>query len=126
METISELDSHLLQTKSILSLPNGEEQYEFLLTVHPKSGHVILRFGNHLYTEDAARQFLDAYISLVETLGSDPNITIKDISVVSEFEHERLVKELSSSSDIAVQETRPHKLIEPQAKKTPPFYSCQI
>jgi len=126
METISQLDSNHLKTKSTLSLPNGEEQYEFLLTVHPRSGHVILRFDNHLYTEGAARQFLDAYISLVETLGSDPNVTIKDISVVSESEHERLVKELSSSSDIAVQETCLHKLVEEQAKKTPRFTAVEF
>ncbi|KAI6009612.1 putative nonribosomal peptide synthetase [Pisolithus orientalis] len=119
METISQLESNHLTTKSTVSLPNGEEQYEFLLTVHPRSGHVILRFDNHLYTEDAARQFLDAYISLVETLGRDPHVTIRDISVVTESEHERLVKELSSSSKVAVRESLLHRLVEEQAKKTP-------
>ena len=112
METISQLDSNHLKTKSTASLPNSEEQYEFLLTVYPRSGHVILRFDNHLYTEDAARQFLDAYITLVETLGSDPNVTIKDISVVSKSEHECLAMELSSSSEITMQETCLHKLVE--------------
>ena len=126
METISQLDSHHLKTKSILSLPNGEEQYEFLLTVHPKLGHVILRFDNHLYTKSAARQFLDAYISLVETLGCDPNITIKDISVVGTSEHEHLIKELSFTSDIAVQETCLHKLVEAQVKKTPHFMAVKF
>ncbi|KAL4075275.1 hypothetical protein V8B97DRAFT_2022271 [Scleroderma yunnanense] len=127
METISQLEFNQLKTKSNISLPNGEEQYEFLLTVHPRTGHVILRFDNHLYTEDAARQFLDAYISLVETLGSNPDVTIKDISVVSESEHERLVKELSSSSsDITVQETCLHKLVEGQAKKTPRFTAVEF
>ena len=83
-ETISQLDSNHLKTKSTVSLPNGEEQYEFLPTIHPRSGHVILRFDNHLYTKDAVCQFLDVYITLVENLGSDLNVTIKDISVVSE------------------------------------------
>ena len=119
METISQLDSNHLKTKSTVSVPNGEEQYEFLLTVHPRLGHVILWFDNHLYTEDAVRQFLDTYITLVEALGSDPNVTIKGISVVSESEHERLVKELPSTSEIAMQETCLHKLVEEQAKKTP-------
>ncbi|KAI6002334.1 hypothetical protein F5J12DRAFT_914026 [Pisolithus orientalis] len=119
METISQLESNHLTTKSTVSLPNGEEQYEFLLTVHPRSGHVILRFDNHLCTKDAARQFLDAYISLVETLGRDPHVTVRDISVVTESERERLVKELSSSSVVAVRESLLHRLVEEQAKKTP-------
>ncbi|KAI6098831.1 putative nonribosomal peptide synthetase [Pisolithus croceorrhizus] len=119
METISQLESNHLSTKSIISLPNGEEQYEFLLTVHPRSGHVVLRFDNHLYTEHAARQFLDAYISLVETLGRDPHVTIKDISVVTESEHERLVRDLSSCSEVVVKETLLHQLVAAQAEKTP-------
>ncbi|KAI5993419.1 hypothetical protein EDC04DRAFT_1271012 [Pisolithus marmoratus] len=119
METISQLKSNHLTTKSTISLPNGEEQYEFLLTVDPRSGNVILRFDNHLYTENAARQFLDAHISLVETLGRDPHLMIKDISVVTESEHERLVKELSSSSEVATRETLLHRLVEEQTQKTP-------
>ncbi|KAL4070679.1 amino acid adenylation [Scleroderma citrinum] len=113
-------------TKSNISLPNGKEQYEFLLTIHPRTGHVILWFDNHLYTEDAAHQFLDTYISLIETLGSNPNVTIKDISIVSKLEHECLVKELSSSSDITMQETCLHKLVEGQAKKTPHFTTVKF
>ncbi|KIJ63455.1 polyketide synthetase [Hydnomerulius pinastri MD-312] len=126
METISQLEMNHLKPKSTVSLPNGEEQYEFLLTVHPKSGHVILRFDNHLYTEDAARQFLDAYISLVETLGRDAHVKIKDISVVSDSEHDRLIKELSSTTEVAVNESCLHKLVEAQAQRTPRFTAVEF
>ncbi|KAH7918588.1 amino acid adenylation [Leucogyrophana mollusca] len=126
METISQLEMNHLKPKSTVSLPNGEEQYEFLLTVHPKSGQVILRFDNHLYTEDAARQFLDAYISLIETLGRDAHVKIQDISAVSDTEHERLVKELASTTEVSVVETCLHKLVEEQAKKTPRFTAVEF
>lgn len=119
METISQLDHHHITSKSVVSLPNGEEQYEFLLTVHPKSGNAILRFDNHLYTEEAARQFLEAYISLVDTLGKNPESRIQDISVVSGSEQERLVKELSSTTEVAVKEVCLHRLVEEQAQRTP-------
>ena len=76
METVSRLDSKHITTKSAVPLPNGEEQCEFLLTIHPSNGHAILRFDNHLFTEEAARQFLEAYISLVETLGKNPESKI--------------------------------------------------
>ncbi|KAF9236621.1 hypothetical protein BU15DRAFT_76833 [Melanogaster broomeanus] len=39
VETISQLEFHHLRRKSTTSVPNGEEQYEFL---HPRNGHVIL------------------------------------------------------------------------------------
>ncbi|KAF9241407.1 putative nonribosomal peptide synthetase [Melanogaster broomeanus] len=126
METISQLNSNHLTHKSTISLPNGEEQYEFLLTVHPSNGHVILRFDNHLYTEEAARQFLDAYISLVETLGRDANVKIQDISAVSDTEHERLIKELSSTMEVSTKDRCLHELFEDQCKRTPRFAAVEF
>ena len=46
------LDASDITTTSVTSLPNGEEKYEFLLTVHYKTGRVILRFDTYLYTEE--------------------------------------------------------------------------
>lgn len=126
MEAISQLDFNHITAKSAVSLPNGDEQYEFLLTVHPSNGHAILRFDNHLFTEEAARQFLEAYISLVETLGKNPENKIQDISVVSEHEHERLIKELSSTTEVAVKETYLHRLVEEQAQRTPRFTALEF
>ncbi|KAH7909125.1 putative nonribosomal peptide synthetase [Hygrophoropsis aurantiaca] len=119
METISQVEMNHLNPKLAASLPNGEEQYEFLLTVYPKSGQVILRFDNRMYTEGAARQFLDAYVFLIEVLGHESRIKIGDISVVTGDEHERLVKELSSTSCASVMEILLHRLVEEQVKKTP-------
>ncbi|EGN96334.1 hypothetical protein SERLA73DRAFT_9930, partial [Serpula lacrymans var. lacrymans S7.3] len=126
METISQLEMNHLKPRATLPLPNGEEQYEFLLTVHAKAGHVVLRFDNHLYSEDAARQFLDAYIALIETLGRDAHVKIRDISAVSEREHERLVKELSSANESSVRETTVHQLVEEQAQRTPRFTAVEF
>ncbi|KAF9641951.1 hypothetical protein BDM02DRAFT_3124977, partial [Thelephora ganbajun] len=61
--------SDIITTTGIISLPNSEEKYEYLLTVHYRTGEVILHFNNYLYTEETARQFLDAYCGLVDTLG---------------------------------------------------------
>lgn len=119
METISQLDTNHIIVKSVVPLANGEERYDFLLTVHPSNGHVILRFDNYLYTENAARQFLDAYIALVATLGENPESRIQDVSVISEFEQERLVKELSSTADLTAEEACLHRLVEEQAERTP-------
>jgi len=46
MRIVNQLDTSDISTTSILSLPNGEEKYEFLLTVHYTTGEVILRFDN--------------------------------------------------------------------------------
>ncbi|KAG6375737.1 hypothetical protein JVT61DRAFT_2583 [Boletus reticuloceps] len=126
MDTISQLDFNHITAKSAVSLPNGEEQYEFLLTVHPSNGHAILRFDNHLFTEEAARQFLDAYIALVETLGNNPESKIQEISVVSELEHERFIEELSSTTEVAVKEVCLHRLVEGQAQRTPRFTAVEF
>ena len=126
METVSRLDSKHITAKSAVPLPNGEEQYEFLLTIHPSNGHAILRFDNHLFTEEAARQFLEAYISLVETLGKDPESKIQDIFVVSESDQERLIKELSLTVEAVVKETCLHHLVEEQVQRTPQFTAVEF
>ncbi|EIW85668.1 amino acid adenylation [Coniophora puteana RWD-64-598 SS2] len=126
METISQLEAANLDTKAIITLPNGEEQYEFLMTVHYKSGHCLLRFDNHMFTEEAARQFLDAYIALIEKLGREPDRKIAEISAVSDAEHDRILKELSSNADFAVSETCLHHLFETQVKKTPRFTAVEF
>ncbi|KIO13444.1 hypothetical protein M404DRAFT_18901 [Pisolithus tinctorius Marx 270] len=77
----------------ITSLAHNKVTYEDIVTegklsstgrgyLKHLSGYVVLRFDNHLYTEDAAR---------------DLHVTIKDISVVTESEHGRQFKEFSSS-----------------------------
>ncbi|KAG6329840.1 hypothetical protein ID866_9249 [Astraeus odoratus] len=66
LETISHLESNHLKTKTSISLTTSEEQFELVLA--------ILRFDDHLYTEEAARQFLNAYISLLAILLSPSKI----------------------------------------------------
>ena len=126
METVSRLDSKHITTKSAVPLPNGEEQCEFLLTIHPSNGHAILRFDNHLFMEEAACQFLEAYISLVEMLRKNPESKIQDILVVSESEQERLIKELSLTAEAVVKETCLHHLVEEQVQRTMQFTAVKF
>ena len=119
MRIVDQLNTSDITTTSILSLPNGEEKYEFLLTVHYKTGEVVLRFDNFLYTEETAYQFLDAYLGLVDILGKNPHVKIGDVSAVSDDEVTRLVKELSSSGPVNPVECKLHELVEAQAAKTP-------
>jgi len=119
MRIVNQLNTSDISATSILSLPNGEEKYEFLLTVHYKTGEVILRFDNYLYTEETARQFLDAYLGLVDTLGKDPHVKIGDISAISDDEVTRLIKDLSTSGPVNPVERKLHQLVEAQASRTP-------
>jgi hypothetical protein len=117
--TIAKVKTSDVNLTSIMQLPNGKETYEFLLTVHYKTGEVILRFDNYLYSEDTARQFLDAFCGLVDTLGKTPDMKIRDISAVSDNELTRLVKELSTTGPVQPVERCLHHLVEGQAAKTP-------
>jgi Non-ribosomal peptide synthetase modules and related proteins len=123
---ISSLKAGQMYAKSIPPLPNGEEQYEFLLTAHTKTGQVVLRFDNSLYSEETARQSLDAYIGLVGTLGQDPRVKIHDVSVVSVTEHDRLVNDLASSTNVPVFEQCLHHLVEEQARRKPRFGAVEF
>ena len=96
MRIVHQLNTSDITTTPILSLPNGEEKYEFLLTVHYETDEVVLCFDNCLYTEETAYRFLDPYLSLVDIVGKNPHLKIGDISTVNDDEVTRLIKELSS------------------------------
>ena len=50
MHIIDQLNTSDITITSILSLLNGEEKYKFLLTIHYKTGKVILGFNDYLYS----------------------------------------------------------------------------
>ena len=81
------LDASDIITTSVTPLPDGEEKYEFLLTVHYKTGEVVLRFANYLYTGETVNQFFGSYCNLIGTLGREPLNKICDVSAVSHKEH---------------------------------------
>ena len=119
MRIIDQLNTSDMTADAVLSLPNGEEKYEFLLTVHYNTGEVILRFDNYLYTKETATQFLDAYLGLIDTLGKNPYVKIGDVSAVTDDEVTRLIKELSTSGPVNPVERKLHQLFEAQVAKTP-------
>ena len=110
MRIVNRRDASDITTTAVVSLPNGEK-YEFLLTVHYKTGEVILRFDNYLYTERTARQFLDPHCSSINSLGRNPHVKIGDVSAVSDNEHSRLVKELSTSGPVIPMESKLHQVV---------------
>ena len=65
-----------------------------------KAGEIILYFDSCLYTEETARQFLDAYLGLVDTLGNNPHVKIGDVPAASDDNVTCLIKELSTSVSV--------------------------
>ena len=130
MRIVNHLDVSDITTTAIVSLPNGEEKYEFLLTAHYETGEVTLRFGTRLYAEVAARRFLGAYCGLIDTLGRDPHIKIGDVSVANNDEHLQVTNFLPSSGPVNPVENKSHPLAEAWLKHTAthnqlrPFTRC--
>ena len=101
-----------------VSLPNGGEIYEFLFTAHHETGEVTLRFDEGIYTKGAARRFLDAYRSLIDTLGRDPHVKIGDIPAFGDKERYRLSREFPACGPISLVEDKSHQPAKVQAKRT--------
>ena len=59
-----------------------KDQEELLLDIYGKTGRIILRFNNHIFSEEKAREFLDTYISFVEALCRSPDSKMCDLSVM--------------------------------------------
>ncbi|KIJ63928.1 hypothetical protein HYDPIDRAFT_40894 [Hydnomerulius pinastri MD-312] len=54
------------------------------------------------------------------------HVKIKDISVVSDSEHDRRIKKLSPTTEVAANESCLHKLVEDQAQRTPRFTAVEF
>lgn len=54
MRIVNRLDTSDITTAAAAPLPNGEEKHESLLTVHYKTGQVVLRFDDYACTEETA------------------------------------------------------------------------
>ena len=87
LDAISELEMEGMEVKNfrILSKPRDKNQ-ELLLDVYGKTGRVILRFNNYIFSEEKARKFLDTYISFVEALCRSPDSKMCDLSVFNRAE----------------------------------------
>ncbi|KAF9238195.1 putative nonribosomal peptide synthetase [Melanogaster broomeanus] len=125
-ENLYQLENDSIRSMGATFLPNHEQHYEFLLTVHPKTGHVVLRFDRHSFTEQAARQFLDAYTALVGSLAKDPEITIRDICMLEESQRDRLLKDFAGESTAPMGEQCLHHLFEQQVARTPSFTAVEF
>ncbi|KAF9218618.1 acetyl-CoA synthetase-like protein [Gyrodon lividus] len=124
--TLYQMGSDSMRAMGAISLPNNEEHYEFLLTVHPKSGGVVLRFDRHSFTEQAARQFLDAYTALIGTLAQDPAVLIRDICTVGDSQRNRILNDFVGDSKAVVEEECLHHLFEQQVARTPSLAAVEF
>jgi len=87
LDAISELDMEGVQVQNIRTLSKiQDDPQELLLDVYGKTGRIILRFNNHIFSEENARKFLDTYIALVDALCRSPDSKICDLSVFNPAE----------------------------------------
>ncbi|KAJ3195836.1 hypothetical protein HK101_010930 [Irineochytrium annulatum] len=113
------LKLHDLDVSSIQPLPNGEEKYETLLTVDGSAGNAVLRFDNHLFSENVARMFLKAYVTVIETIVKDETIKIQDLAIIADSEQSHLIDVVSSEGPVNPIESLVHTLIEKRAAASP-------
>ena len=58
-----------------------DKDQELFLDIHGKTGRIILRFNNQIFSEEKARKFLDTYVTFVEAVCRSPDSKICDLSV---------------------------------------------
>ena len=84
LDAISELGIEGVQVENFRSLSKiKDERQELLLDIYGKTGRVILRFNNHIFSEEDARKFLDTYLALFKAVCRSPDTKMCDLSVFS-------------------------------------------
>jgi non-ribosomal peptide synthetase component F len=84
VDAISDLELKEMEVKDFrtLSKTMGKDQ-ELLLDIYGKTGRIILRFNNHIFSEEKGRNFLDRYIAFVEALCRSPDSKMCDLSAIT-------------------------------------------
>jgi Condensation domain len=83
LDAIEELELDGIRVRTIIPLPKVGDQHELSLTVHSSTGRVVLQFDNHLFSEETARMFLAAYVTLIKNLGRDSSVKIREVSATA-------------------------------------------
>ena len=87
LDAISELKLEGLEVKTFRTLSKTmDKDQELLLDIYGKTGRIILRFNNHIFSEEKARKFLDTYVAFVEALCRSPDSKMCDLSVINSAE----------------------------------------
>jgi len=87
LDAISELKIEGTEVKDFRTLSKTlDKDQELLLDIYGKTGRIILRFNNHIFSEEKAREFLDTYISFIEALCRSPDSKMCDVSVINAAE----------------------------------------
>ena len=85
LDAISELKLKELDVKNFRTLSKTmDKDQELLLDIYGKTGRIILRFNNHIFSEEKARKFLDTYIAFVEALCRSPDSKMCDLSLITD------------------------------------------
>ena len=104
LDAISELEMERVQVQNIRTLCKIKdvELQELFMDVYGKTGRVILRFNNHVFSQEDARKFLDTYIALVEALCRFPDSKMCDLSVFLNLTEPASVTAVETDSQLTV------------------------
>ena len=84
LDAISDLELKGMEVKDFRTLSKTMyKDQELLLDIYGKTGRIILRFNNHIFSEEKARKFLDTYVTFVEALCRSPESKMCDLSVIT-------------------------------------------
>jgi non-ribosomal peptide synthetase component F len=104
LDAILKLEMEGMEVKNFRTLSKTMvKDQELILDMYGKTGRVILRFNNHVFSEEKARQFLDTYVTFVEALCRSPDSKMCDLSVLKPAETAPVTSEtLETTSLLAV------------------------
>ena len=84
LDAISELKLEGMEVKSFRTLSKTmDKEQELLLDIYGKTGRIILKFNNHIFSEEKAREFLDTYVTFIEALCRSPDSKMCELSLLT-------------------------------------------
>ena len=104
----------------ILPIPVTTSKYDFTFNIIPRQNNVVImvEYCTDLYKNETIQRFIDGYRLILEQM-LDSDKLIKDISVINEQEHQKLLIDFNNTTVDYPRDKCVHTLFEEQVIKTP-------
>ena len=103
----------------IIELDNNISKFNLSIEVKPKTHTINIEYCTDLFKEDTIKRLFIHYMNTIKSVVEDKEIKIKDISIISQEEKNKILYEFNNTKTEYPRDKTVAQLFEEQAQKTP-------
>lgn len=115
-ENMLNLNNHEAE---VIEIDNNVAKFNLSLEIKPKTHTVNIEYCTDLFKKQTVERLFEHYMNVIDSIVADNNVKIKDISIISEQEKNKILYEFNDTKTDYPKNKTVTQLFEEQAEKTP-------